>query len=143
MTEHVQKCGACGEEVKGELYHLGFSDMDAVYCWDCPNVLLIKDHDFFEKNGITFPHLMPGDKGWQEYNKHMLPYYKEAEKLFPGCGCGGSFRFMAPPRCPKCNDYLAGKDKDYGGKPYYRYHKYVFVTVGSVYLENGRFCEST
>lgn len=42
MTEHVQKCGACGDEVKGELYHLGFSDMDAVYCCDCPNVLLIK-----------------------------------------------------------------------------------------------------
>ena len=78
---------------------------------------------------------MPGDEGWQEYNRHLLPYYEKAEKLFPKCKCGGNFKFMAPPRCPKCNEYLAGKDKGYDDKPYFRDHRYAFVTVGSVNLE--------
>ncbi len=141
MSKHSQNCKVCNTDIEGEIYHLGFSDMEALYCWDCPNVLLIKDRDFFSGNGIVFPNLMAGDKGWQEYNKHLLPYYEKAEELLPKCKCGGHFRFMAPPRCPKCNEYLAGKG--YDNKPYYRNHKYVFVTIGSVYLEDGKFHEST
>jgi predicted Zn-ribbon and HTH transcriptional regulator len=29
-------------------------------------------------------------------------YHSEVEKVVGKCGCGGQFRFEAPPRCPKC-----------------------------------------
>ena len=141
MTKHIQSCKSCSSEVEGELYHLGFSDMESVYCSSCPNVLLIKDRDFFERNGVEIPRLLAGDSGWMEYDKHLLPYYEKAEKLLPDCECGGDFKFMAPPRCPKCNNYLSGKD--YDNKPYYRNNKHAFVTTGSIYLKNGVFSEST
>jgi hypothetical protein len=115
--------------------------MEAVYCSDCPKVLLIKDQDFFEQNGVEFPRLMPGDKGRMEYNKHLLPYYERAENLFPRCPCGGHFRFMAPPRCPKCLEFILGKG--YDGKPYYRRSGYAFVTEGSISLRNGGSFENT
>lgn len=130
MTKHTQECEKCKKSIDGEIYHLGFSNIEAVYCSSCPNVLLIEDQDFFSNNGVDFPNLVAGDKGWQEYNKHLLPYYKKAEKLFPKCECGGSFQFMAPPRCANCNEYLSGNG--YDNKPYYRNHKYVFVSKNSV-----------
>ncbi|MCJ8169300.1 hypothetical protein [Atopomonas sediminilitoris] len=132
MTHHTQQCSCCKSEVSGELYHLGFSDMEAVYCERCPNVLLIKDPDFYSKIGVAFPNLMAGDKGWQEYDKHLLPYFAETEKHFPLCSCGAHFRYMAAPRCPKCHNYILGKG--YGDKPVYRNARYVFVTNESIYI---------
>lgn len=29
-------------------------------------------------------------------------YYAAVENTAGGCGCGGKFKFDAPPRCPKC-----------------------------------------
>ena len=29
-------------------------------------------------------------------------YYTGVEALAPACACGGSFRYDAPPRCPRC-----------------------------------------
>ena len=133
MTKHTQECKSCGSEIDGELYHQGFSDMVAIYCDSCPNVLLITDQNFFEKNGIEFPNLMPGDEGWQEYNRHLLPAFEKAEALFPKCSCGGSFKYMAAPRCPKCNNYIMGQG--YEDKPIYRNIRYVFVTKESTYIK--------
>lgn len=104
--------------------------MDAVYCTKCPKVLLLEDQGFLAEQGINFPNLMPGDEGWQEYNAHLLPLYEQAEALFPSCGCGGTFKYMAPPRCPKCKEYILGSD--YENKPINRNLGYAFVTVGSV-----------
>lgn len=129
MTKHTQKCLSCHEEITGELYHMGFSNIDAIYCTSCPNVLLIKDRNFYDKNNIEFPHLVAGDKGWQEYNRHLLPYYKNAEQHLPQCSCGDSFEYMAPPRCPKCNGYIFGKS--YENKPVLRNINYAFVTKKS------------
>lgn len=132
MTQHTQRCKCCNADISGEIYHLGFSDMDAIYCERCPNVLLIKDRTFYEKNGISFPNLVPGDKGWEEYNRHLLPYFERAESYLPLCPCGGHFRYMAAPRCPKCDGYIMGGG--YDDKPVYRQHKYVFVTKEAIYI---------
>jgi hypothetical protein len=29
-------------------------------------------------------------------------YHTAVEQIAGGCGCGGSYKFDAPPRCPKC-----------------------------------------
>lgn len=132
MTEHTQTCANCNSNITGEIYHQGFSDMVAIYCDCCPNVLLIKDFGFFEKNGIEFPNLVAGDDGWQEYNRHLLPYYEKAEKHFPMCSCGCTFKYMAAPRCPNCNDYISGEG--YEDKPIYRNIRHVFVTKEAKYI---------
>ena len=108
--------------------------MDAVYCASCPNVLLLKDR-------MNFPSLMAGDNGWQEYDKHLLPYFAEAEKTFPKCICGSTFKFMAVPKCPKCKGSLIAKS--YDNKPSYRIQSYAFVSTGSIKLENGNFNKNT
>ena len=132
MTQHTQQCACCKSEISGELYHCGFSDMEAIYCEFCPNVLLLKDSDFYQRIGVIFPNLMAGDKGWQEYNKHLLPYFEQVEKHFPLCSCGGHFRYMAAPRCPKCLSYIFGQG--YDDKPVHRNIRHAFVTRESIYL---------
>lgn len=131
MARHVQTCRSCGEDVEGELYHLGFSDFDCMYCDSCPRVLLLRDHDLAKRNGIEWPNLKPEDAGWEPWNQHLLPVYKKIEDLFRPCLCGGRFRFMAPPRCPMCNEHIFGKG--YEDKPIARQNEgYAFITIGSV-----------
>lgn len=131
MTEHTAKCEACGESVSGEIYHLGFSDMEALYCSSCPKVLLMKDHNLLESVGIKWLNLEPGDAGWQEYGRHVLPVYEKIENLFNPCECGGVYRYMNPPRCPRCQGLLRGDM--YEDKPVLKNRDgYVFVTTGSV-----------
>ena len=131
MTAHTAKCEACGETVSGEIYHLGFSDMDALYCSSCPKVLLLRDRSLLENLDIERLKLEPGDPGWQEYGRHSLPVYAKIENLFNPCECGGVFRYMNPPRCPKCRGLLRGDL--YEDKPVLKSRDgYVFVTAGSV-----------
>lgn len=57
MTAHSYTCKNCSSEVQGELYHLGFSDMDCMYCDSCPRVLLLKEYNLqrgTEFNGQIF-----------------------------------------------------------------------------------------
>ena len=131
MTKHTCDCRSCGGSIKGELYHLGFSDMEAVYCDSCPNVLLLKDREYLARNGVQFPYLQAGDKGWEYYNRHLLPYYEMAEKYFPNCACGGRFRYMSAPRCPSCGDYIMGKGFE---EPVDRNLIYVFISRDSIEL---------
>lgn len=131
MTSHSLTCKCCDTEVQGELYHLGFSDMDCMYCDSCPSVLLLKEQMLATKNGIEWPNLQPGDLGWEYYNRYLLPYYARFEALFKPCRCGGHYRASAAPRCPKCNGLLA----EYApptDKPSLWQKGHVFVTVGSV-----------
>lgn len=132
MTHHIQKCECCGTSVEGELYHVGFSDMEALYCERCPNVLLIKDQNFYKKIGVEFPNLVAGDKGWEEYNRHLLPYFEAVERHLPLCPCGSHFKYMAAPRCPKCHDYMFGRG--YEDKPVLRNARHVFVSSESTSL---------
>jgi len=127
VTAHTQTCKQCLTKISGELVHLGFSDMDAIYCNRCPNVLFIKDWKFFDRIGVSVPDLTAGDKGWLEYDRHLLPYYTEVEKHFPPCSCGGQFQYMAAPRCPQCRDYLLGVG--YSDKPVLRKQQFAFVTA--------------
>jgi len=109
---------------------MGFSDMSCMYCDSCPKVLLLKDPDLLKTNNIEWLYLQPGDKGWEYYNRHLLPVYEKLESLFKPCQCGGKFRAWALPRCSICNNYLLGSAPD-PEKPSTWSAKYVFVTVGS------------
>jgi hypothetical protein len=130
MTKHTQICAVCSATVSCVIHHLGFSDMDAVYCSMCPKVLLLDDRP---KNDTQFPNLVAGDEGWKEFDRHLLPYFLETEKQFPLCSCGGSFKFMNPPRCPKCFGFILGEE--YEDKPIKRNNGYVYITKGSISLK--------
>ena len=131
MTKKTAKCQACGKLIDGEIFHLGFSDMVALYCSSCPMVLLLSDFQLLENKGIKWLHHTAGDKGWEYYDRHLLPVYSEIEKLFKQCKCGGRFGFTNPPRCPKCNQYMQGNC--YEDKPILMQRdKYAFVCAGSV-----------
>jgi hypothetical protein len=132
MTVHSLTCKNCNANVAGELLHLGFSDMDCMYCDSCPRVLLVKDHSLAEKHGIKWPHFQPGDAGWEYYNRHLLPYYARFEALFKPCVCGGHFKASASPRCPKCNDFLAGTAPPTDQPSTWQHKRHVFITLGSV-----------
>ena len=130
MTAHSVICKSCGANVEGELYHLGFSDMDCMYCDSCPRVLLLKDYTLAERHGINWPQLQPGDPGWEHYNRHLIPYYARFEALFKPCVCGGHFRASAAPRCPSCNGFLAGVAPP-ADQPSTWHKGHVFITLGS------------
>lgn len=131
MTKHTVICKCCNAEVEGEIYHLGFSNMDCMYCDSCPRVLLLKDHNLAEINGIRWPRLQPGDPDWECYDRHLLPYHEKFEELFRRCSCGGRFRASAVPRCPARNGFLGGSAAPIDQPS--KWHKgYVFITLGSV-----------
>ena len=44
-------------------------------------------------------------------------YHSIVEQIAGACSCGGSFRFDAPPRCPKCES--SGLEYDPGGASLY------------------------
>lgn len=130
MTAHSVICKSCEARIEGELYHLGFSDMDCMYCDSCPRVLLLKDYTLAERHGIKWPQLQPGDPGWEFYNRHLLPYYARFEALFKPCVCGGHFRASAAPRCPSCNGFLFGVAPP-ADQPSTWHKGHVFITLGS------------
>ena len=131
MTKETATCQSCGKDIAGEIYHLGFSNMEALYCSSCPKVLLLSDFELIENRNIIWPHLKANDEGWQYYDRHLLPVYSQIEKLFKDCNCGGRFGFMNPPRCPKCSDLLRGNC--YEDKPILKQRdRYIFVCGGSV-----------
>jgi len=132
MTYHIQQCISCKSNISGELHHCGFSDMEAIYCERCPNVLLIKDFEFYNRIEVKFPNIVAGDDDWLEYNKHLLPYFEAAEKHLPLCSCGGHFRYMAAVRCPICLQYIFGKG--YEDKPIYRDIRNAFITKEATYI---------
>jgi hypothetical protein len=130
MTAHVMQYQACGKEISGEIYHLGISDMDALYCSSCPRVLLLKDRRLLEHFGIKWPDLQAHDPGFQFYNRHLLPVFEKIEALFQSCDCGGHYGYLNPPRCPDCNGLLRGNL--YEDKPILKStDRYVFATAGS------------
>lgn len=125
MTASTATCSSCRAEVVGERYHLGFSDMDALYCSSCSSVLLVKDR------GIAWPSLNAADPGFQPYCRHLLPIFRSIESRFKPCKCGGVYRYMNPPRCPACSGLFRGDA--YQDKPVLKLTDgYVFVTTESV-----------
>ena len=103
--------------------------MGALYCPHCPIVLLLKDRRILEQNKISWPDLDASKPGFQPYCRHLLPVFSQIEALFRPCSCGGRFRYMNPPRCPRCSGLLRGDL--YEGKPILKLNDgYVFVTSG-------------
>jgi len=131
MSKHVGTCEACGQAVSGELYHLGFSNMQALYCSNCPSVLLLKHWDILERHGIVWPSLETASPGFEHYCRHLLPVFARIEELFSPCACGGHYRYMNSPRCPRCRGLLRGDV--YEDKPILKLNDgYVFATTGAV-----------
>jgi hypothetical protein len=131
MSTYVVECQACGEDIVGEMIHLGASNMDVLCCSSCPRVLLLKTPGLLERFGIVRPSLVKGHPGFLPYLRHLLPFYEKVEALFLPCECGGRYGFMNPPRCPKCNGLLRGDI--YGDKPIAKVTDgYALVTLGSV-----------
>ena len=62
MTKESTKCQSCGKKIKGEIYHPGFSNMEALYCSARPMVLLRSDFQLLETNGIKRPILKERDQ---------------------------------------------------------------------------------
>ena len=134
MSAHTLKCKSCGGTVSCEMYHLGFSEMQALYCSSCSKVLLLHDFTLFERNGIHCPPLEASAPAFKPYTRHILPFFQQAEALFKPCPCGGSFRFMNPPRCPLCKGLLLGDC--YEDKPIFKLRDwYVFICSGSISAE--------
>ncbi|HEX8963688.1 MAG TPA: hypothetical protein VF801_11860 [Rhodocyclaceae bacterium] len=130
MSTHVIQCEACGEDIAGQIHHLGLAGMDALYCSSCPRVLLVKAN-LLDRFRIVRPPLGKDYPGFQPYLRHLLPFYEKVEDLFLPCECGGRFGFMNPPRCPKCGGLLRGDV--YGDRPIAKVTDgYAFVSVGSV-----------
>lgn len=127
MTAHALTCQSCDRKVHGELYHLGFSDMEALYCSACPSVLLLKDPQLLEVRGVSLVDIGK----FEFYNRHLLPYFARVEALFAPCACGGRYAYMNPPRCPWCKGLMRGDC--YEDKPILKQRDgYVFVCGGSV-----------
>ena len=118
------KCKKCGNEFEvseggGFFFHL-------LRCDECGKTKSIS----FDKIGE--PHLkyikglnIPYSIATQKLDKHIQEnysgdsiseekYHVEVEKIVGKCGCGGQFRFGAPPRCPKCRS-LDIEDTGEGG----------------------------
>lgn len=97
------QCINCGRFVRARSYHLGFSDLLALYCSSCEGVLLVgTDVDYRDL-------LPPRDRLSQgDYGSWELPYWQTIERLFAPCPCGGSFGYLNPPRCPHCHAPIAG-----------------------------------
>lgn len=131
MTTHSVRCQACKGQIRVEVYHLGFSDMDCMYCDSCPSVLLLVDHARLEHRVGPRPAQRAGEAGWEEWNRHLLPYFAKLESLFRPCACGGSYRAWAVPRCPKCNDFLFGRSPAVD-RPSEWGMGYAIVTIASV-----------
>lgn len=131
MSTYVVECQACGEDVAGEIHHLAFTNMEALYCSSCPRVLLLKTPSLLERFKIVRPPLEKSKPGFLPYLRHLLPFYEKVEALFLPCECGGHYGYMNPPRCPKCNGLLRGDL--YGDKPIAKATDgYALVTLGSV-----------
>jgi hypothetical protein len=45
-------------------------------------------------------------------------YHAAVEQIAGSCGCGGSYKFRAPPRCPKCK---STELEEYDAGPYIMY----------------------
>jgi hypothetical protein len=96
------ECRHCHTLVVVGGFHAGFSDSDPLYCSRCENSLIIKRWDCF------LPAPPPSYSNTQDYARELLPYWTAIEATLAGCPCGGTFRFLNSPRCPKCHDLLLG-----------------------------------
>ncbi len=112
-------CHSCGGFVSGTVAHLGFSNLDAMYCSKCEGVLYISQYSLDVTD--IFSESCPRE----EYSMEYVPVWTKFEALFAPCPCGGKFKMLNPPRCPKCHDFILGDY--YNGKPIYKLRdKYSF-----------------
>jgi hypothetical protein len=99
----AMRCVHCRRFVRGQQYHLGFSDLLVLYCSGCEGALLMRGTVAYGDLLPPSDHLPQGDhENWQ------LPYWRAVESLFLPCPCGGSFGYLNPPRCPYCRAPVAG-----------------------------------
>ena len=87
---HLLRCDTCGAtksisfEELGELHLRYLKGLSGPYC------MASADHDQAVRENFEGEPISEED------------YHAAIEKKFPGCDCGGKYRFDAPPRCPAC-----------------------------------------
>jgi len=87
---HLLRCDKCGKERE-----IGFEEIGE------PHKKYIK--------GLSVPYSSASSESDEDIQKNYPgdpiteeEYHLEVEKMVGDCKCGGTFRFDAPPRCPKC-----------------------------------------
>ena len=118
-------CDSCGEIAPGMTYHGGFSDISAFYCSSCHAALYLR--------GATSEPQLPDTRSILscDWGREEIPLWSDFEAQLPPCPCGGLFRYLNPPRCPKCHGPLSGDI--YEGKPVLKARDYYVLDFGRTY----------
>ncbi len=104
--------------------------MTDFYCGGCESVLLLGDFDIDLSGMPERPKLPRGD-----YGRSDIPFWTAVEELFLQCPCGGRFRYLNPPKCPKCKGLLLGNC--FEGKPALKQTEgYVFASGRIFYAKD-------
>lgn len=93
--KHRGSCDKCDRAFDYYVVHNGFNDSSYAYCSGCGLTALIDTNQKDRSDEGLPPHRSITAKG-----EHSLA----------GCGCGGSFKAGATPRCPHCNHELSAKE---------------------------------
>ena len=123
-TRHCVICRACGQksnvdEGGGFVFHL-------LHCDRCGDAKSISFEEIGEPHlrylkGLPGPYAM-ATRRHDEWAKKNYPgeplsdaeYHSAVEEIVGSCQCGGSYRFDAPPRCPKCRSTDLADDPSAG-----------------------------
>lgn len=97
-------CKSCNRLVSFFAYHSGFSAITPIYCGDCPDVLLLDDHE------ARFPYGNATCKPTSNFGLNWKPEIESIDSALPKCPCNGTLRYLNPPRCPHCLGLLFGEN---------------------------------
>lgn len=108
---HKAECRECG--AKFEVDHGDGSDFHLLHCDKCGQTKNVRFASIRQLHGRYVKRLGPRRAGPAQYRKWVADdsapdsiskkeYLAAVEKVAGRCWCGGSYKFAAPPRCPKC-----------------------------------------
>jgi len=87
---HLLRCDSCGEELPVEFNEIGEAHLK--YLKELPGPYCVASSEFDRSVRENYP-----GEPLSEEEYHVI-----VEQIAGACSCGGSFKFDAPPRCPKC-----------------------------------------
>lgn len=87
-------CEHCGRDFHYQLTNAAFGDFSYAYCDSCGTLATIR------YDSVAFADLPPAAEPYRQIDKLWEPRLHR-------CGCGGSFRVGASPRCIHCNSQLS------------------------------------
>lgn len=90
------KCKTCEQQVEGERYHAGFSDIGFLYCNKDSTVIIFNAYD------STFEKLVGDILPWTLVEENDRVKMELIERNLINCPCGGKFYFDNSLICPIC-----------------------------------------